>query len=121
MINKKLSILAVIAGMLLAINACYYDKKELLYPSTTNCTGKAASFATDVLPLIQTSCDQGSGCHGSGSSNGPGALTTYAQMQAAGAQVLSSVEAGRMPRGSSLSSAQLQIIRCWFANGIQNN
>jgi len=119
--NKKLPLLAAIAGILLAVNACYYDKKELLYPSSTKCTGTGAGFSTYVLPLIHTSCDQGSGCHGSGSSNGPGALTTYSQIQAAGAQILSSVEAGRMPRGSSLSSAQLQAIRCWYANGMQNN
>lgn len=121
MMNKKLPLLVAIAGILLAIDACYYDKKELLYPSTTNCTGTGAGFTTNVLPLIQTSCDQGSGCHGAGSSNGPGALTTYAQIQGAGAQILSSVEAGRMPRGSSLSAAQLQTLRCWYGNGMKNN
>lgn len=119
--NKKFSLLAAIIGILLAVNACYYDKKELLYPSTTHCTGVGAGFSTDILPLIQSSCDQGSGCHGNGSSNGPGALTTYSQIKASGTQILSSVEAGRMPRGSSLSSTQLQAIRCWYVNGMQNN
>lgn len=121
MTKKKYILLAAILLAILAANGCYYDKKKLLYPNAYSCSAVPFTFAKDVQPLIQTSCDQGSGCHGPGSGNGPGPLTTYTQIQNAGAQILNSIQAGRMPLGSKLSSAQLQIITCWSGNGMLNN
>lgn len=121
MTKNKYKLLAGILLGVFAANSCYYDKKQLLYPAAYSCSGVPSSFAKDVLPLIQTSCDQGSGCHGAGSGNGPGPLTTYTQVQNAGAQILNSVQAGRMPLGSKLSPAQLQVITCWSGNGMLNN
>ena len=120
--TKKLSILFLFVGTTYLLNACYYDKEQLLTPpKNTVTTCLTYSFATQVNPIIQASCSNGVGCHGAGSSNGPGALTTYSQIQAASAQIQSSVTAGRMPLGSSLSSSQLQTINCWISNGALNN
>ncbi|HLZ86777.1 MAG TPA: hypothetical protein VKQ52_06050 [Puia sp.] len=120
--NKKtIGTAAMLAGFILAFSACYYDKEQLLYPSTTTCGATPSGFAANVLPFIQASCDQGSGCHGAGSGNGPGALTNYTQIKNAGVSIQSSVTAGRMPLGSHLSTAQIQMINCWVANGMLNN
>ena len=105
-----------------AMHSCYYDKEQLLHPASgSSCTGVAATFTTDVNPIIQSSCANGAGCHGNGSTNGPGPLTTYDQVKAAGTQILNSVQAGRMPIGSSLSASQIQSISCWLGNGSINN
>ncbi|HVM89745.1 MAG TPA: hypothetical protein VMT76_16265 [Puia sp.] len=114
----KLLLLALVVGM----SACYYDKEQLLTPpKTSGGTCQNYSFSTDVSPLITASCSNGSGCHGSGSTNGPGALTTYDEMKNAASQMQASILAGRMPLGSSLTSAQIQTITCWISNGTPNN
>jgi hypothetical protein len=120
--TKKIFILFLFVGAAYLLNACYYDKEQLLTPpKSTGATCLTYSFATQVNPIIQASCNNGVGCHGAGSSNGPGAFTTYAQIQAAAAQIQSSVTAGRMPLGSSLSGTQLLTINCWISNGALNN
>ncbi len=89
--------------------------------SSIDCTGNSASFAADVLPLFQSSCSYNSSCHGSGSSEGPGALLTYAQIYNNRNSIRSSVVSGSMPRNSSLGTAQKAVIVCWIDNGSQNN
>ena len=81
-------------------------------------TNKA--FAADVNLIIQASCNI-SGCHAAGSGNGPGALTNYAQISAAGSSIKTAVLSGRMPQGSSLSTAQKNSIICWVNSGTPNN
>lgn len=89
--------------------------------TTVDCstvTNKA--FAADVNPIIQGTCNI-SGCHAAGSFNGPGALTNYAQISAAGSSIKTSVSSGRMPQGGSLSTAQKNSIICWINSGTPNN
>lgn len=89
--------------------------------TTVNCatvTNKA--FAADVNPIIQASCAL-VGCHAAGSSNGPGPLTTYAQISGNASAIRSAVSSGRMPQGSSLSTAQKNSIICWIDSGSPNN
>ena len=89
--------------------------------TTVDCstvTNKA--FAADVNPIIQGTCNI-SGCHAAGSFNGPGALTNYAQISAAGSSIKTAVSSGRMPQGSSLSIAQKNAIICWVNSGTPNN
>ena len=87
---------------------------------TADCS-TAKSYATDVSPLIQTYCATNSGCHASGSSNGPGALTTYAQVYNARSSIRTAVANGSMPQNSSLTSAQKNAIICWIDSGASNN
>jgi len=89
--------------------------------TTVNCstvTNKA--FAADVAPIISSSCAIAS-CHAAGSSNGPGALTTYAQISSAGSLIKSAVAAGRMPQSGTLTTAQKNTIICWVDSGTPNN
>ncbi|MBS1915395.1 MAG: hypothetical protein JST87_03900 [Bacteroidetes bacterium] len=119
---KKLITVLLIAGMVLILHSCYYDKEQLLTPpKTANGPCAVYSFATDINPIIQSSCNNGSGCHGAGSSNGPGELVNYNEIRNAVSQIQSSVLAGRMPLGSSLSADQVKAIDCWTKNGAPNN
>ncbi len=89
--------------------------------TTVDCnavTNKA--FAADVSPIIQSSCAI-SGCHASGSTNGPGQLTNYTEVFSARSSIRSSVSSGRMPQTGSLSTAQKNSIICWIDSGAPNN
>ncbi len=82
-------------------------------------TNKA--FAANVNPIIQTSCSTNSGCHGSGSVNGPGALTSYTAIFNARTSIRSAVAGGSMPKNSTLSTSQKNSILCWIDGGAPNN
>ena len=90
-------------------------------PPANTCDGVNAKFAADVAPLIQSRCATSSGCHGSGSSNGPGALTNFTQCKNASISIKSAVASGVMPLGSTLTSTQIAQISCWVDNGALNN
>jgi len=89
--------------------------------NTTDCSGAAKSFATDVLPAVQTYCSMNSSCHGTGSVQGPGALTTYSQIYANRQNITLSVSTGRMPQGMAIPNAQYNAILCWISQGAANN
>lgn len=78
------------------------------------------SFAADVNPIIQSTCNQ-AGCHAAGSTNGPGALTNHAQVAAAAGAVRAAIASGRMPQNSTLSASQKNSIICWIDSGAPNN
>jgi len=79
------------------------------------------SFATDVKPIVQSSCSMDSDCHGSGSTSGPGPLLTYSQISNESAAVRSAVESGAMPKGGSLTASEKNTVLCWINNGAANN
>ncbi len=87
--------------------------------TTVDCstvTNKA--FAANVNPIIQASCNV-AGCHATGSTNGPGPLTNYAQISTG--SIRSAISSGNMPKGSSLTTAQKNSIICWIDSGVPNN
>jgi hypothetical protein len=88
--------------------------------SAIDCSGTAKSFTTDVNPIIQSYCAI-SGCHASGSTNGPGALTTYQQVFNNRSAIRTAVANGSMPQNSTLSTSQKTAIICWIDNGGTNN
>jgi hypothetical protein len=79
------------------------------------------SFTTDVLPVIQSSCSYSSSCHATGSTKGPGALVSYAQIYSARTRIRSAVTSGSMPENGSLSAAELSAIVCWIDAGASDN
>lgn len=89
--------------------------------AVVTCGSQSPSFSTDVSPIIQATCATNSSCHASGSSRGPGALTSYAQIYANRTSIKSSVSSGRMPEGRTLTSDQKAAIICWIENGAANN
>lgn len=87
----------------------------------TSCNGVNAAFTADVFPIIQSKCATNSGCHGDGSFNGPGALTTFTKIKNAADRIKSAVNAGRMPLGGSLTATELKKLNCWIDSGSPNN
>jgi hypothetical protein len=118
MIQK--TILALMIGAA-TLASCSKSNTSTSGSSSVDCSTVTSTFAANVLPLIQTSCNTNSSCHATGSSRGPGALTTYQQIYSNRSSIRSSVSSGSMPQGSSLSSAQKNIILCWIDNGAANN
>jgi hypothetical protein len=104
-------------AFLLAIMAC--KKSENNY--VADCSSGTKSFATDVKPLVVSSCSGGSNCHGTGSHKGPGELLDYTQISGSKSGIRSDVASGRMPQGSSLTTAEKNTIICWIDNGALNN
>jgi len=99
--------------------SCSKDKDNGT-PTVDCSTVTNKAFAAHVNPIIQASC-AAAGCHATGSFNGPGALTTYAQISAAATTIRSAVSSGRMPQGSTLTAAQKNSILCWIDSGTPNN
>jgi len=85
------------------------------------CNGVDSRFALKVFPIIQNSCAASVGCHGNSSGNGPGALINFLQISNAATAIKSAVVTGRMPKGSSLSVQEKDIIVCWINSGAPNN
>ncbi|HEX4875299.1 MAG TPA: hypothetical protein VFV31_01425 [Chitinophagaceae bacterium] len=117
--TKTLPVIATITFIVFITVSCSKDKDNN-GGSSLDCSTVAKSFATDVNPVIQASCNV-AGCHATGSGNGPGALTNYTQVFNARTAIRSSVSSGRMPQGSSLSTAQKNSILCWIDSGAPNN
>lgn len=114
-----LILILFITGLLIG---CSKDKgNNPGVPPPNNCDGVNAKFAADILPLVQTKCATGSGCHADGSINGPGALTNFNQIKNAASSIKTAVVSGRMPLGGSLTSAQIRQISCWVDNDALNN
>jgi hypothetical protein len=78
------------------------------------------TFSADAAPVFQAKCAL-SGCHGTGSSNGPGELTTYQKIFNARNDIRNAIITRLMPQGSSLTDAQLNSIVCWIDGGAPNN
>ncbi|MEJ8816805.1 hypothetical protein [Lacibacter sp. H407] len=87
---------------------------------TPNCSGAAIQFSANVSPIFQSTCAV-SGCHNSGSVNGPGPLTSYAEINAAKAQIRAAVLSGSMPKTGTLTTTQKNSIICWIDAGAANN
>lgn len=114
---KALNSFFVIAVLFIILNAC--KKNPDLGP--VDCSGPAKSFATDVSPVIQASCATNSGCHATGSNNGPGPLLNYSQVFSARSDIRSSVASGHMPMNGTLTATERNAILCWIDNGATNN
>ena len=117
--TKVLSILLILTLTVFIAASCSKDNDNG-GGSSLDCSTVAKSFATDVNPVIQATCNV-SGCHATGSSNGPGPITNYTQVFNARTAIRSSVASGRMPQGSSLSTSQKNSILCWIDSGAPNN
>lgn len=120
--NKPVSL---IAGLILLFTVSCSSKKEDPINNGggsggSDCSGVNAKFTADVLPIIQANC-QTSGCHDASSTNGPGPLTSYDKIKNASANIRTAVVSRTMPKGGSLSAAQIKAIVCWIDSGSPNN
>ena len=117
--TKMVSMLVIVVFLLVACTKRHEDTLGTVSPG--NGSGPATSFAVDVDPIVQSSCAASSGCHGSGSSAGPGPLLTYTQVFNARSSIRSAVSSGRMPPNGGLSVTQKNSIIFWIDSGAPNN
>lgn len=126
---KKITI-SVLSFLSLILTSCYYDNFKELHPqvSTTGCdTSVTMSYATHIVPVLNTSCNVQ--CHG-GTGGGSGHdMSTWAAVNAdatAGSLVSSIVwdgNAQQMPQGATtkISPCDIAKIKKWVAAGALNN
>jgi hypothetical protein len=115
-------IIGLVSGIVILVVACSKDDDGggNNNPPPVDCNTISATFATNVSPLITSSCAK-SGCHAAGSTNGVGPLTTYAQIFAARVQIRAAVASGNMPKDATFSATQKATITCWIDAGAANN
>ena len=111
---RKIFLISAVAGFLWAC-------KKNNDANSANCSGPEKSFSSDVNPVVQTSCATNSGCHGTGSANGPGALVIYSQIFNARSEIRPAVASGHMPLNGTLTASEKNAILCWIDNGAPNN
>jgi hypothetical protein len=111
--NKTLIItFALLSGLL--IFSC--KKKNKFTPT---CDGSAPTYTSYVSGIISSKCLS---CHGSGSADGD--YSTYAKLSAITTngkfekEVLTNQT---MPKGSTLSEADMNKLKCWVENGFPEN
>jgi len=110
--------------LLLSVVFLYIACKKNVANTPVNqldCSSIDSRFAVKIFPIIQGSCATNSGCHGNGSINGPGALTSFIQISNAAMTIKDAVASGRMPKGGSLSTQDKNAIACWINSGSPNN
>src|SRR5690606_7074205 len=73
------------------------------------------SYNASVANIIETNC---SGCH---SGNQFPDLSEFASIQANAGAIKSAVVSGRMPKGGSLTQAEIDAISCWVDDGALDN
>jgi hypothetical protein len=112
---------------ILFIEGCYYDKAELLYPDSNlpcDTISATAKFSTDVLPVMNASCNL-SGCHNSIDASSGVILDNYAgvRTQALNGRLMGSTSlTGTMPKNAArLSSCTLAKIQQWINSSTPNN
>jgi hypothetical protein len=108
------------ACIALLVMACSKNSDKTSDTGTVDCSTITTTFSVNVGPLVTTSCAK-SGCHASGSTNGPGALTTYTQIFNNRVAIRAAVASGEMPQDATFTASQKAIITCWIDAGAQNN
>jgi hypothetical protein len=118
-----LAIIASIAGL----NACSYDKAELLYPQTTSgCdTAGTISFSAKVVPILTTQCYS---CHIGAGAGGGIVMGTHAADKAiaVNGKLYGSINHSSgfspMPKGTpKMSACDIAKIKKWIDSGSPNN
>lgn len=122
MFRSKLPFLALV----LIATACYYDKEEVLYPGSGECTVPTTlSFKTDVLPILDSRCNS---CHAGIAPSAGISLANYTDVMKSvnNGSLMGSITwaAGfsAMPKNSGkMSSCEIQKIQTWIDQGALNN
>jgi hypothetical protein len=109
---RKATVIPFFIFSALLINGCKKDSAD------NNCT---TSYSASVSVIIQTNCAYSSGCHGSGSTNTGGPLTSYSLIFSKRNQIKSQVEAGIMPQGGTLPATDKAALISWINCGAANN
>ncbi len=118
--------LLYLSSVLLIFSSCYYDKADLLYPSSMTCdTLKTVSYLTDVVPIFQQQCNS---CHSPSSPGGGIVMGNYTadKVIAQNGTLYGSIAHlsgySSMPKGTTkLTNCQIATIKKWIDAGSPNN
>jgi hypothetical protein len=111
-------------------SACYYDKKDLIYPQVvvTSCDTTNITYAVTVTNILNTSCNN---CHGAASANLIGGgilLSTYASVKPYVTigklinSILQNGQASPMPKNmAKLDQCTINKLTLWVNKGALNN
>lgn len=120
--KQFLSIIAL--GAILIAGGCYYDVEEDLYPEV-NCITTNQSYASDIVPILQTNCYI---CHGQGVGLGNVTLQGYANLKfyVDNGKIVGVINHDSrfpaMPQGAAkLSACNIDKIEAWIADGALDN
>jgi len=124
----SISVFLFVASFLF-IGSCYYDKEELLYPSSLSgpCTDTAGvvSYSQKIVPLFQQYCY---GCHSGSFPSGNIAMGTYQADKTIGqngklyGSIAHSPGYSPMPKGAAkMSNCQIAVIKKWIDSGMPDN
>lgn len=124
---KKLIKYLVIVIALLAIDSCYYDSEEDLFPSlNTECNLENISFSATITNIMENRCWS---CHSNSNAAAFGnnlKLENYSDVANQFSSVLGAVNHlsgySPMPKsGSKISSCELNQLKLWNDEGKLNN
>jgi mono/diheme cytochrome c family protein len=111
-------------------SACYYDKKDLVYPQViaSTCDTANITYALTVTNILNTSCNN---CHGAATANLSGGgifLHTYAALKpyVTNGKLINSIlqngQASAMPKNmAKLDQCAINKIAMWVNKGALNN
>jgi hypothetical protein len=86
---------------------------------TVNSTGEI-SFSQVVAPILENNCTIPS-CHVPEEGSSRQDLTNFTLVQQFASEIKRRTQNGEMPRGSTLSQRDIDLIACWVDNGAQDN
>jgi len=94
--------------------SCLTNVEEVIIDDVSPCID--ITFAKNVKPIIDANCVD---CHGNGGSF-PN-LTSYSAISSNANSIKSEVASRRMPKGSSLTQLEIDVIVCWVESGALDN
>jgi len=111
--------------LVVALQACYYDNEEDLYPTVPECDTVNVSYSQDVWPIISSNCTS---CHSGGAPSGNVYLDNYDNIVIAAdnGSLLGAIkhESGYSPMpkgGGMLSDCNIALIEKWVEDGTPDN
>ncbi|MCA6448452.1 MAG: cytochrome c [Chitinophagaceae bacterium] len=105
--------------------SCYYDKSELIYPTTT-CDTTNIKYSTSITTILNANCNS---CHGGTAIAGASikldtynSILNYVKNNTLINSILQNGQASPMPKGGGkLAACDIQKIQTWINAGAQNN
>ncbi len=118
---------AMLCALVIVAVSCYKTSEDQLAPppSPTGCDTANSTYSADVVPILQANCYS---CHGNGESDGGVHLDSYNNVkdEAEEGALLGTITHASgyppMPQGGAqLSDCDINTIKDWIDNGMQNN
>lgn len=124
---RKFITLAILLTSIIGVESCTYDNEEDLFGNINqNCDTSNVSFANDILPIMNASCNI-TGCHDSQTQAAGLDLTGHAGTSGAGGNGtlvgrIKGIGGNLMPLGgTALPDCDISKIETWVADGAPNN